>query len=629
MSCAWAATVVEELEDDSSLKSDLVTPHKAWAKGYAQGPVRVLFVLQAGGSPGAYIEPDTRIREAVELMQRFDITGDAVIMSGKGFYQQKVGEARARKLLENPYDVYVFGNVNFESLWPELEYKILERVVAGAGLVCIGPPPKEIMSSKRNITPLPAFLHEGIPLAEMAGRLDPPLDPQKLVSAYRLKKGRGVSLSYGAWTLTPHTQFSFRAQVNYDYWMMLVGRAVLWAAGKDSDITLAGSQETRGGLTLAVEKSSGRLRLDLSLCRSDGWRMELPASETSIAPGAPARVEVALPKNLRADRYYLDVIGRSDKGVETFGAIAFEVTSPVGIADVKMNASFVERGETITGLVALRGQPAPGSLVRVQLRDSYGRSLARQDLQVPEGKAELPFRFEVGDWATILMRTEAILLQNGEEIEMKETSFTVPKRRRNQFNFVQWASPSGVLGYYGWQKLREAGWQVCLGGPNPAMQAADVSVIPYTTRLMDEKDANGIMKPYCWNDEAKVSEHVAKIVGKQQPSRETGALVYSLGDEGTTKGCCVHPACIAAYRKYLQAQYGSIEKLNASWGANYKSFDEVDLLDHKDNMEGGAIKLNQFARWYDRQAFARYNLAQFSGRFVKAFKELDPQAITR
>lgn len=148
--CVAADTVAEELEQDSSLASDLVTPHKSWAKGYAQGPVRALFVL-AGGS-GTYIEPDTKIREAVELMERFDVTGDAVIAGGKQFYQGKVGEARARRLLQTPYDVYVFGGVNFEDFSPELQYAILERVVAGAGLVCCGPRPKEVLAPKRAVT---------------------------------------------------------------------------------------------------------------------------------------------------------------------------------------------------------------------------------------------------------------------------------------------------------------------------------------------------------------------------------------------------------------------------------------------------------------------------------------------
>jgi len=45
-------------------------------------------------------------------------------------------------------------------------------------------------------------------------------------------------------------------------------------------------------------------------------------------------------------------------------------------------------------------------------------------------------------------------------------------------------------------------------------------------------------------------------------------------------------------------------------------------------MESKAAELKQYARWYDRQEFSRYNLAQYSARYVKAYKELDPEAIT-
>ena len=59
-----------------------------------------------------------------------------------------------------------------------------------------------------------------------------------------------------------------------------------------------------------------------------------------------------------------------------------------------------------------------------------------------------------------------------------------------------------------------------------------------------------------------------------------------------------------------------------------RMFDEVDLLDHKDFMEREAAAKGMCARWYDRQAFARWNLMQLSKRFVDSFKKLDPKAVT-
>jgi beta-galactosidase len=330
----------------------------------------------------------------------------------------------------------------------------------------------------------------------------------------------------------------------------------------------------------------------------------------------------------------VDAIVKSKRGAETFGAQCLTIESDFGVESVNLDQTFVELGETITGKVSLRGSPPPGSVLRIQFRDSYDRVLAQQDIELTPAKADYPIKYQPDAFATILMRVEAVLLQAGEEVDMKDASFTVPKRRHGQFNFVIWDAPSDVLGYYAWRKLQEAGISVALIGSmggqtaqNPVLRACDASLVPYSTRILDEKDDNGFMKPVCWNDEPAVTEHVRKIVDNQKQLRQQGVFVYSLGDEGVTLGCCVHPACLAAYRRYLATQYGSIDKLNASWGTDYKSFDQVQLLDNKDIMEAAAIK-TCFPRWYDRQAFARYNLMQFSARFVKAYRQLDPFALT-
>jgi len=644
---AYGITPEEELAEDHSLATRFVTPHTAWAKGYAQGRVSACFIVNAGPDGGSYIEPGTRLREVVELRQRFDIDGDAVFVGPQGnFYQSEAGEERARRLLEKEYDVYVFGNVSLEVFRPELQYKILERVVKqGAGLVCCGPRPEKIFTPQRALKPTPPSLYEGVPLARiaaLAGLATDPTDEQaaeRLVTGYQLGEGRGVSLNYSAHTLAPYLPFRFRALTEYDYWMLLVGRAVLWASGREPQVRL---RVTPGPTSIPLDQWTGqpvhvtlsnpsrqpvRLQLTAALRRGDGVRAPLPNKETPVGARESVDIPLALPM-VRADDYFLDVMARSERGVEAFGAGAVTVTSTEGLEKIAVDAPFVERGESIGVNVTLRGESfGDRDTLRVQLRDSFDRVLCRREMPVSADTTDYTCRFEVGDWATILMRAEAALVRQGREIELKEASFRVPKRRQGQFNFVQWAARNDVLEYYAWQKLGEAGWKVSMA-LSDALAACDVSVIPYSTRILETHDKEGFMQPVCWNDEPKVDEYVHQIVQGQAGYRQHGTFVYSLGDEGTTKGCCVHPACLVAYRRYLQQQYDTIDRLNASWGSEYRSFEEVDLLDRKDVMEGRAVGQGLFARWYDRQAFARYNLAQFTHRFVEAFKKLDPQAVT-
>jgi len=641
---ARAEATAAEVEEDCSLASTLVTPHKDWARGYVGGPVRALFFVYTGAYDGTWEDTGTRVREVVELGERFDLEADAVLFCGSGdgkwvFHGLALGEERAERLLETPYQLYCIAGFPMEKLPAKIQYLILKQVAQGAGLLCCGAGAQEYMAPRRLITPTPTFLTAGVP----------PLDGKQstdVVSAYRLGKGRGVWLNYDAHALAPAPVFSYRGVAEYDYRMLLVGRAALWAASREGDISVESVLGDpppvlpwgKGALTMVTLSSRAaepmRATVDLEVCRAaDAHRVPLERTEVTLRPGEATGVPVA-PPGLRAGDYFLDVVVKSKRGTEAFAAAAFTVESPFGVGEVKLDRSFVEVGETIRGTAALRGPLPPGATLRVRVRDSYDRILKQRDTPLAPDQVEVPFDYQADAFSTNWMRAEALLLSGGEEVEQKDASFSVPKRRHDQHNFVMWDAPMDVLGPYAWRKLQEVGMNVCLLGSMgaarpapPSLLACDASLVPYSTRILDPKDESGFMQPVCWNDEPKVSEYVQGIVDAQTYLREQGVFVYSLGDEGVTLGCCVHPACIAAYRGYLAAQYGTIAALNASWGTAYASFGEVDLLDHADNMEAAALH-TCFPRWYDRQAFARWNLMHFSGRFVEAYRRLDPEALT-
>jgi len=109
LSPAFCATNAQEVEEDCSLDSALATPHEPWGKGWAAGAARALYFVYTGPYDGTWEDTGTRVREAVELQQRFDLPGEAVLFCVKGdnwvFHGLREGEKRAEKLLENPYDL--------------------------------------------------------------------------------------------------------------------------------------------------------------------------------------------------------------------------------------------------------------------------------------------------------------------------------------------------------------------------------------------------------------------------------------------------------------------------------------------------------------------------------------------
>lgn len=660
---AWAATVLvvfcvgavaalteQEVEEDQSLSSRLVTPHRPWATEYAKGPVRALVFVNPGGYGGEWFAPETRLREVVELGQRVDLQADAVFFGGaqgNEFFGQELGRRRAERLLATPYQVYVFANASFGNLPARFQFLIMEQVAKGAGLLCCGAAASEYMTDRRRIAAPVPWLMDSLP--ELDGKA-----PADVLRAYRLGAGRGVWLDYPSAALTPTQEFSYGTLAEYDYRMLWVVRCLLWAAGREGDVSACFRARAQGGpvpqrpswvIELGrTEAAPARLHVDLNVRRrSDGVVLALDEESEWVYTDRPGVISVDLPP-LRAGAYVLDAIVRSRRGVEAFAATPFEIASPFGIEALALDAPFAETGERLTGRVALRGAVPPGSVLRMGFRDAFDRVLHQVDLPAPVAEgAEVLFDYTPGEHDTILMRAEATVLFDGAEVDFRDASFTVPRRRRGQFNFLQWDTPTDVLGGYAWQQLRRAGMNLCLLSsfsetrPVPVLAAHDIPVVPYVTRILDPKDPQGIMQvrqedgthtTLCWNDEPAIDDYVFRLVRHQQQRRQHGVFCYSLGDEGVTLGCCVHPKCLEAYRRYLEDQYGGIEQLNASWGTAYASFAEVALLDPKDPMEEGARAKGQSARWFDRQAFARWNLMQFAGRFGRAFRTLDPQAVT-
>ncbi|HUS80713.1 MAG TPA: hypothetical protein VM283_05550, partial [Armatimonadota bacterium] len=400
-----ADTTAQEVEEANSLDSSLVTPHKPWGRGYVGGPVRTLMFVYTGPYEGAWEDTGTRVREAVELIERFDLQADAVLVCGKGegqwtFHGQKLGEDRAERLLGKPYQLYIIAGFPMEKLPAKMQYLVLKQVAEGAGLVCCGPGAREYMVARRRVDPAPAFLTASLPTLG-----DKPL--VETISAYNLGKGRGVWLNWSTRSFVPWQEFSIRGLNQLDYWMMVVGRAALWAAGREGEVTVdsvpsalpfginRAEQANMGEVTISSRAQRPvQATVELELRRaSDGLKTDLGAQQVTLPPGETVSVPVSLPR-LRAGDYFVDAVVKSGRGVEAFGAGSLVVESDFGVEQVTLNASFVEVGEIIGGSVSLRGEPPAGSALRISLRDCYGRLLKQQEAPVAGGQAQPVFEWE-------------------------------------------------------------------------------------------------------------------------------------------------------------------------------------------------------------------------------------------
>ena len=608
----------EELEADHALSTDFVTPHTDWAQPYARGKTRVLFFCR-----GRNMEP----RECVELMERFDIEAKAAFWSQivdttlTHWHGGTTGDQRILGLLGQRWDCFVFFDVAPKLLAAEAQYKLFSQVAAGSGLVLVGVDDPRALKEKNHLKERPWLLAAG-PAGE----------------AYTAGQGRAVRLGR-----RPAIEYSEGWCVDDDYWHERFGRAVLWAAGREpacrveASVSKASFTRSAGGETITVgvsgKPTGSPARLELRVRSRYGEPIPWQGKELApVGADSPDRFTpwlVTLP-SLAEGEYHADVRLMSPAGVEAWTTSAFTVTSPRNVKEVTLTQDWGEVGQSISGTVTLEGPAASGEVLRVQLLDRRRRELARRDL--PSGQSSVAFEFPVTPWMPMLVTVEAQLLDGRGEVSRRWRYYHVVKRYRDRYNFVMWDYPGGTLAPYGEEALARAGVTVHLSGnPKPPayMAAFDIPYVPYTTRILSkEKTPQGIMKPFCWNDQAAVDKHIASLASRFVSSRQHGVFVYSLGDENETLGCCLSPYCERAYRAYLQECYGSLEVLNRSWQTSFASWDQVGLSKPDDNEEKASLETRNYARWFDRQAFKSYNYVKYCQKYAKAYAAIDPQSKT-
>ena len=600
------AVDMAELEVDHNVNSEFVTPHTVWAKPYALGTIRVLFFVNGRG---------TSAREVIELKQRFDVDPQMVFWARlvdtrrDEWHGGQMGIHRMARLLNEDWDAFVFLEVSPENVPVEQQVQLFESVIQGAGLVLIGTDDKRVLKKKNRLTETPAFL----------GDVDG-------VTAFTVRQGRGVRLPK-----RPAIGYRPGWEVAYDEWDMRVGKAILWSARKEPKLSLTlmpADREWRretlpdAAVTLGWQGAGVGTVADVSLRRDDGTVVSVSQQALSNPAGTLA---LDVPR-VRAGGYVLDVVAREGKSVVGFGSVPFAVIDQRKVDEVTLERDWAEIGERLNGRATLSGQPGSGERLVVSLLDRRDRELARQTVE--PGAAEGAFVFDIRPWFPMLLEVRATLLDGTGEVASAWRFAHVVKRRHGRFNFIMWDMPHGNLAPLAEESLARTGVTVQLGGGPPPLYAAahDIAWIPYTTHIRAQRDEKGVMKPVCWNDETAFQAHVDGIVDKWLAARRHGVFVYSLGDEIAVRGSCLSPPCLDAYRHYLREQYEDIGALNASWGSEYATFPDVQLSKPDDNDEQEALRVGNFPRWFDRQAFQSHNFGTLCARFGKGFRRIDPQS---
>ena len=610
-------------------------PHIPWARPYAKGPLKVLAICSFAGDPGDAAQLAQVARE-LDCDMRFILVADAPVhFEGQKDEAYRLGylAEQARTALKEDYDVILlaygsyspgFGYPLTGPIFPDDVYqKILEKTRVGTGLVFVGSNmggwwidktplleacPATMVGGGRRV-PVPEvkagpdlkFL-EGTAVNDLPLHKDgtPPYvawacydwkpragarvaateSDKPLVVAGQYGQGRTVLLG---WDGTLASVGSQGERLQYEHSLATALRAVTWAAGKEPPVAVvaAAAQFPAAAPGAVAVTTSGAATLHWTVRTTDFDTL----AEGQAAVGAGDN-QVALPA-LPEGKFWVDIIARDGKGASVgWGSAPLTVTSDAELLLATDKQSY-RVGETVH-LVGSLSKPAPGRSAQVEIRDAAGRVVASGPAQ---GQGKVTFDYQIAD-ARVAPHTATVTVFSGKNPLLREKIvFYVPNSEWTDYENILWptspaemtesarevAGITAVMGSWGEDRICKAGAPVGIRGA----RMNDGVIDPGTLQL----------------DPAKAAEENQRLPEAIAAAQKYGAVCWAFQDE---RHCMSDPGMpneegLRRFRAYLQGQYKELAALNAAWGSNWGTWEEIKPTLTKDLTPG----TKNLASWVD------------------------------
>ena len=637
------------------LSEELVSWHIPWAKPYAGGKIKTLVIAPRGAQ-----------RETIELAQRLDMDYTYVLgltpkelgwTSASGSYAPAEGISNdevlvdLRAKLRKDYDLIIVGHLYWSCFPKDVLYTILKKVHDGTGLLytysSFGRVDvlNKVLAKGEGKDP-EGFVTTGVPFAALP--VFDEMGSAKVVGLRRFKQGRIVALDYGSRRprfqyLTPFVPDDVESytDLHYEYYMSLVVKSALWAAKRTPALFIRswgadGATFQRGALAKAELAAvlfgaaiPGRIAADMTVRRPDG-RPVLTRSQQFVMDAAEKRLAFKL-ATLPRGRYFADIRLRRGKRSVNWATTFFDVESAVRIDSITTDREWYEAGQTVAAEVKLSpALPADGSVV-LTMEDSLGRVLGRAAARVPRGGQSASCAFRIDHPLAIAAKIRGVLMDHGQVVDEQTKGFSIIRRKWDDFLFCFWTAGSNFnerVRRLMFDQLAAAGADTFTNSSRSgpiARRSAELGYwsIPYMTRY--HYSGKDLVRKPCLTDPKYLKSHLdglEQVAREQRPFDPQG---YTLGDECFfSRGSidvCFSPTCNADLRQWLRGEYPTVEALNASWGTQYKSFDEAEPITLADAKEKG-----QIPRWVDHRRHMEFVYARMMQRARAAIRKADPTA---
>ncbi len=463
--------------------------------------------------------------------------------------------------------------------------------------------------------------------------------------------------------------------IYWDYWeyyYSLLARAIVWAAGRDGALEIRSLQAQPAGeeaLRISLFMRSP-LKIEIDVSGRSAFGQKCGAYKQVVALG-PGETSIGVPASaLRSasgwpgGKIILDVVMRDalTGGTLNWGSADFDFPRRATVTGISTAADVYRRGEVVSAVVR-----AAGDLSNLKLRFKVADDLGR--LIVSELLPARPERYVYADLKDFLGKyvylTAELSDSSGlviDQLRARPVLVVQESRRQKEFNplvsfgvakhFFQdvrmkqvhaaaadtgftWGGsvnnglniPRGAFGVY-WYDRGPTTPDATEKAIADFRRTQDFESLQYLTKkelYRRTGDTRFLARNPSFLDSAFMSRLKSIVFAVSRSKARYNMDYYFVGDEGSLTSYTDpydfdwSPASLAAFRGWLEHEYGSLDALNRSWQGRFTGWGEVLPFTTEQ-----AVKSRNYAPWADHRTFMEISFADAYRSVREAVTAGDP-----
>jgi len=689
---------------DITYSTEVETPHVKWAKPYHGGKIRAFAIpsIQHGRDLAELMQRMELEVTAVTIDPNWDQNawgiGDYYFRGEQNDYRLVNKYVEDELTSDKEFDVLLLPTpMGWSDFTKDARRAILRRVRRGTGAVLIAPfRTKDETVDDRiwGLSPLVRVLDHSVPddgylrinwrsLADGEWEWTAPAEgpaairhfvlhgiPSELIPSRHLRhyryrpsgtilaqagndpvigvksfgKGRVVALGYQNAGFTPRAIDPAKTGVTWYYWEYyynLLVRSVIWAAGKESPVSLVEIDSDGKALRLKATSDTPR-EAEVEAHVKNQW------GETELELRKPVKLaqgDNALTVGFDLERpacgmHLVDVILREGGKSLDWGTTVFQVARPAQITMVSVADTCPADGLLPVRAAAHNFQEI--DLLRLRLEDQWGRIAFKAEAEAAkEVSVDAPVRGALSQFVRIvaeLWRGETLL-----DRKVSKEVYLVPKEREKR----QFRAELGWAG--GWKRYLAPTTNRLIAdreteiGPigraflNNSLGVRGLGFVRWNKDQYSKqkrlyhatKDKAYLIRNPCLSSPEYQNDLKKRVTRSVRAKARYRLSDYYVVDEGSLTSYgdafdfCHSPHCLGKFREWLEAKYEDIETLNETWDTEYEEWEEVEPLTTDEAREA-----DSFASWGDHRLFMCQVYAGTFKLVRDTVRQIDPDGLT-